>query len=406
MPEAESPLALISSGMPAVKAARTLLSRLILPKSVSATIRSANKIWWIERLRDEFYLRGRFHLIPFIDGKPIESAQHDLLAWQLDIMRSERISWSNHRTDKANVTGSFSSLEFNYFESIVSIRVPSYVDKELEQCRAESCSRVFDIQQAERIVRRIVIDQNINTRKLVGNITLRDSLIYVRERFAREELVDVEGWSPFELAASVLTGREMTSLLPKATPAIESSVTLESRFHNFPPLDNDLKDSRCLSRLVHSDKFESNKTKHQRIVRLLAETLQSIGITPRYNRNIDLCVRVGDQELFFEVKTTDDTNFKKQVRCAVGQLLEYRHIYACNDKVRLVVVCEAVRSITQRRFVRAFLAGVGISLVLWDEASGVFEGLEGCLDNCLLARPALRILGPTTTSAIASRSAT
>jgi hypothetical protein len=405
MPEADSPLVLISAGIPAVSAARTLLSRLILPKSVSATIRSANKIWWIERLRDEFYLRGRFYLIPLVVGKPIESAQHDLLAWKLDIMRSERISWSNHPTSKANVTGIFSAVAFNCFESVVSIHVPSYIDKRLEQRRAECCSRVFDIQQAERIVRRIVIDRN-KTPELVGRMTHRDSQIFVRERFAREELVDVEGWNPFELAASVLTGREMTSALPKATRAIEPSVTLESRFHNFPPLENELKDSRCLSRLVHSDMFESKKTKHQRIVRLLAEALQSLGVTPRYNRNIDVCVRVGDRELFFEVKTSDDTNFKKQVRCAVGQLLEYRHIYACNDKVRLVVVCEAVRSITQRRFVVAFLAGVGIDLVLWDEASGVFEGLEGCLDNCLLARPALRVLGLTTTSAIASRSAT
>lgn len=85
-------------------------------------------------------------------------------------------------------------------------------------------------------------------------------------------------------------------------------------------------------------KFERARNAHIRLVNLVAQRITIAGGIPKSNQLIDLAVNI-DQDYIFEMKSTNLTNTRSQVRKGVSQLLEYRYLEN-RPEANLILVIE------------------------------------------------------------------
>jgi len=107
-------------------------------------------------------------------------------------------------------------------------------------------------------------------------------------------------------------------------------------------------------------------TLHDTLIKKLSEHFNSLGFSSRADKNsVDLMVEGDSRKILFEVKTTTPRNISKQIRLAVGQVLEYK--FRLEEDVDLAIVITTVLE-ADSPFVK-FLHSLGISLVCWNEYS-------------------------------------
>lgn len=393
MNEKGQSLILVSPDVGRSNLERKVLSTVILPLDLISLLHNypVRHIWWVEKSNRGVHLRAKLFLAQPLAGRRV-GLPIGLAAYTVDTLRSERITWPGAPTRAANVTSALSGLELQVLGGIAFGAIAPDIELRLEQCLASVCEQVFDFEDAVRVLRhRFASFDHAGTLGTGCKPALTQALNLARCSFARQELVGIDGYTPYEIAAAVLAGH---STLPNKTAwgKIGGS-SLSTKADEFAQMDEQRHSalSGTWERSCHArsgmDLLELKTKKHQRIVSLLAAHLGASGFSPTYNRNIDLRAESEGSDFFFEVKTADAENFNKQVRSAVGQLLEYRYRYPSKSgkEIALVAVVEAVTSDKQRQFACEFLRAVGIELVLWNSKTGVFEGL-----NFLLAqsRPA------------------
>ncbi len=73
-------------------------------------------------------------------------------------------------------------------------------------------------------------------------------------------------------------------------------------------------------------KERANKS-HFNLEKLLVETSKKLGLSPKYNQNIDLSFDTNDGTVLAEIKSCTDGNFHSQFRKGISQLFEYRYLY-------------------------------------------------------------------------------
>lgn len=102
---------------------------------------------------------------------------------------------------------------------------------------------------------------------------------------------------------------------------------------------------------------------HDSIVRDIAAVFEKAGGKVSADRNsIDLYAEDGSVSLLIEVKTTNPVNVIKQIRLAVGQVLEYQ--YRLAKECELVIVVSSI--IEQDIYLVDFLRQLNISLICWN----------------------------------------
>lgn len=85
-------------------------------------------------------------------------------------------------------------------------------------------------------------------------------------------------------------------------------------------------------------KLERSNNSHIQLVNLVAQKIRDRGGTPKSNQLIDLAVRL-DADYLFEMKSTNDTNVRSQIRKGLSQLYEYRYLQN-KPAAKLVLVVE------------------------------------------------------------------
>jgi hypothetical protein len=389
MSEKDQALILVSSDLGRSNLERKVLSRVILPLDLISLLHDhpGRHIWWVEKRNRGVHLRAKLFLEQPLAGCRV-GLPIGLAAYAVDTLRSERITWPGAQTRSANVTAALSGLKLQVVGGISFGVIAPNTERRLERCLASVCEQVFEFEDAARVLRhRFASFDHAGTLRTSRKPGLTQALNLARCSFARQELIGIDGYSPYEVAAAVLAG--YTELPNKIARGKKDGLSRSNNADEFAQMDEQ-RDSALLGvweRNSHArsgmDLLELKTKRHQRMVSLLAAHLRARGFSTTYNRNIDLRAESEGRDFFFEVKTADAENFRKQVRSAVGQLLEYRYRYPSKSgkEIALVAVIEAVASDKHHHIACEFLRGVGIELVLWNSKTGVFEGL-----NFLLAQ--------------------
>jgi hypothetical protein len=86
-------------------------------------------------------------------------------------------------------------------------------------------------------------------------------------------------------------------------------------------------------------KAERSHNSHKRLVNLVASRIRNSGGIPKANQFIDLATTI-DHDFIFEMKSTDASNLRTQIRKGISQLYEYRFLQNKPD-ARLVLVIES-----------------------------------------------------------------
>lgn len=85
--------------------------------------------------------------------------------------------------------------------------------------------------------------------------------------------------------------------------------------------------------------MERAENAHRTLVNLIATKIRDSGTVPRYNHLIDLATKNDTGNYIFEMKSTTETNAKKQIRGGISQLYEYQYLQNIED-ANLVLVIE------------------------------------------------------------------
>jgi len=84
-------------------------------------------------------------------------------------------------------------------------------------------------------------------------------------------------------------------------------------------------------------KLERSTNAHITLVNLVAQRIREYGGIPKANQLIDLAVRL-DRDYIFEMKSTNESNVRSQVRKGLSQLYEYRYLQNKPDAKLILVV--------------------------------------------------------------------
>lgn len=368
------------------------LEKVLLPAElVACSDRSSDEhIWWAERHGQSLYLRARLYITQAFLERELKSRRRRLI-WYLDTVRSERTTWpGTKQCKKSNIAGLLDHLSCNFPLGPSVIPIAKTLDLELEGRHLGVSDSVRRYEHAARILRRLFdrTEGHITSTTLVP-LPLEQAWYYVHAHFAREELVQLPGYDAYEVAAAVIAGYtempEQIHVLPHSADTLSISRAMQ-----FQELDEEhigyveREWTRSMQASNNLEVLELKTKQHQQILQALAHQIRAKGFCPTYNRYVDLRIEREDDEVFFEIKTANPNNLWEQVRCAVGQLLEYRFRYARQNgekPIRLAAVVEENAPFGQYELVREFLTELSIALVLWKQKRSQFEGLAGLL-NC------------------------
>lgn len=77
---------------------------------------------------------------------------------------------------------------------------------------------------------------------------------------------------------------------------------------------------------------------HRSLINLVADRLRNTGSIPKSNRIVDLAAFAGNQSILFEMKSTNNVNFRSQIRDGLSQLYEYRYLQNLPDAKLVLVI--------------------------------------------------------------------
>lgn len=377
-------LVVITSSTPFVKrGGRSALSRLVLPSSVvpGEFFFPRGDIWWVEQSGSHAWLRGHMQVQDVREEiLPNDSARR--LVWYLS-SNSERLTHpGSHDYRGADV----SSLLADHPTARGSIRVgvlSPEITNALSARRRHLAECVWSFDWARKHVHHLVEQTHLTQAMQMLKANFDAALIFARTHFVRAELVSLPDKDVYEVAAAVLAGfDDVPQTCTHATSLVADDDHDVMLFHE---LGAD--EIACVERVwqrtqnPHSlDRLEQSDKRHQLILKSLANLVRAGGLTPTYNRFVDLRVEVPPRELFFEIKTATPGNFLHQVRLAAGQLLEYRFRRQKNgdQSVELIAVIEDNCTESDCAFARQFLTSLDITLVCWDEVADYSEDFRRC----------------------------
>ena len=385
--ETAQPLLLISRHARGFsRSERQPLFRVVLPWKAASVYGRPPKahVWWIERAGQLFHIKAKFYVEAVTLEKELKSGQQRTV-WHLSTLHSERIAWTGTQRRELNVTELLAGLPGVTSDGIALIPAPVALDGALETRRVSVAESVLKFEQAVPRLRRLFArTKNQISSPIPADLSFRQAYSHVRMWYAREELIRITDCDVYELAAAVLIG--LSSVPDKDDQAFEEPAA--STAINFAAIDEQQLDSAERNWKEHSegffhlDKLEAKTKRHQQMLKALARVVRSKGFCPTYNLHVDLRAECRGHDVLFELKTADSHNFHKQVRRAVGQLLEYRYRYRGlnGDKsLKLAAVIEGGVSAEQHEFARGFLHDVGIVMVLWKPDTSQFYGLNEVL---------------------------
>jgi hypothetical protein len=346
------------------------LERIVLPVSLldqwnQVGCRTA---WWVESDGTRCFLRARCDVDQI--STDVQGLRAQLIL-HLNSEASERISWPGTRSGLTAITrthGQFGIASLNPADEAVLEKTRSSVAATVPLPVAER--RLLSLFARTRFCRPPTESPEPD---------LREAVSHARRYFARSDLVQLDGMNPFDVAAHVMSrvpfgGQGNRSLCSLMTP-------WNCLVHQ--PAVNDNRREMQPKYLAGSHLLELT-SRHQEIVRALAEAVRLRGYTPNYNSRVDMAISAGATDILFEVKTASASTFSDQIRAAIGQLLEYRYrlVQAQNRAaVRLVAVLEATGDLAAEKFAREFLSSLDVQLLLWRGQEPGFEGLDPLFGN-------------------------
>lgn len=368
------------------------LVKVVLPAEFSDSHNyvPVGNIWWIEGQGENFSLRAKLH----VEGVALERellSGNNQLVWYLSPIRSERVTCPGSKHNKeSNVTKLLRSFKVQVRGGFTLAPIPDDLDRQLDECRLNVSANLWRFDIAARTIRPR-IDQAKAKWEIpafnLSTLSFEQALHLIRAYFARDELVRIQDYDAFQVAAAILMGYQK---MPNEFVACEErpkSLTCTQN-DDFQELDDE---NLAFNEYMHikqtfqhslEEPLDLCTKHHQEILQVLARQVRLRGLSPTYNRFVDLRVERQYDEIFFEVKTTDEGNFGDQVRRAVSQLLEYRFRYkgqTGGKPIRLAAVLEANASYQLYQFTRDFLADLDIMMVLWDPKTQHFHGLDQAL---------------------------
>jgi hypothetical protein len=116
-------------------------------------------------------------------------------------------------------------------------------------------------------------------------------------------------------------------------------------------------------------KLERAANAHSKLVNIVAQRIRNSGGIPKSNQLIDLAVRF-DHDYLFEMKSSNDSNIRSQIRKGISQLYEYRYLQNKNN-AKLILVVEKPLSINHSWMLDYMELDRGINLV-WDGDDELF----------------------------------
>jgi hypothetical protein len=103
---------------------------------------------------------------------------------------------------------------------------------------------------------------------------------------------------------------------------------------------------------------------HRKLVNITSQRIKKAGAIPKYNQFIDLATRYQKQDFIFEMKSTTESNEKKQIRAGLSQLYEYQYLQN-KPNAKLVLVIE--KSLSQKESWRSdYLENNRDIHLIWD----------------------------------------
>lgn len=372
--------------------ARRPLERILLPTHLAQWDSVAkSRVWWAERHGKTVYLRG----VVQVSEAQLECEDktgNQYVAWELSTMHSERITWPGATTQsEASVSNLLGSLAADRVDGTVLTSISEDLEKALECQRNRIGDSVWAFDRAVPRVRKL-LERTWRERPPIelGAVSLECAWHYARSYFAREELVGVRNCNPFVVAATTIAGlADLPYLFPWDLDRNSEQADLCNPTDFRALNEDDLSYAEALwtaaDRSCGIESLEKASRRHQEILRALAHEVRRQGYDITYNCHVDLRAKREGDEVFFEVKTTTRDNYTRQVREALGQLLEYRHRYDVSGSkhIRLTAVVEAHGSGEDAEFANGLLARHGIVLVecepatLWSTLR--FAGLSALL---------------------------
>ena len=340
-------------------------------------------VWWAERQGSKIMLRARAQVKTTIESNDIHGLSKAII-WLLSEPMIERLSAPRAVfPEEADV--SHILINHNFHANIIEVReISDEWDTEFEERRASLGSVVLSYYDACQHYKRLSRSLNLSDRVASIAGDFNKAYLFAREYFARSEMVSLNQWDVYDVAASVLAGYSALPISLKSNK--NPTITMGIPKMPMRPYDSN-KESITdeFNENIHNgflNNIERKDRAHEIILLALAKELLSRGLEPTYNHFIDLAISLGQYDVLFEVKSTNINNFIRQARLAVAQLLEYQFRLRKQNGDRptmLVAVVEKVNPINDQNFVREFLKSVGIELIIWDQEQGVFDGLDPLL---------------------------
>ena len=366
----------------------TPFTRIILPLRLvdekNLLPRKRDELWWVQWNGLRLILRG-YGIVAGI-GKENESARSERLTIQIESASSERLTIPGKTPSKnSDVTLLLQNSGDLLVDKIQLMILSEELSQQLRRRKLILGETTWSYDLAKHFYNHLFkvtflgkqIPQKNN---FIGN--LQTAYDFVHKHFARSELISVGEVDSYYVAAAVLAGY---SELPTA---VDDYVTKHG-FAPFHRLNHEFSELSARQSMLDDGTLSSiqitgdTNTKHQAILGLLTQELEKHEFSPAYNRFVDLQASHRGQDIFFEVKTISEENFFKQLRLAIGQLLEYRFRFkkfSSGNHAKLVVVIEKPKSLSIIGFAREFLTDIGIEIVFWNNDLSAFEGLNTVWD--------------------------
>lgn len=116
--------------------------------------------------------------------------------------------------------------------------------------------------------------------------------------------------------------------------------------------------------------LERAEIAHRSLVNLTANRIRNAGGIPKFNQLIDLATHLDDNDYIFEMKSTNDSNIRSQIRRGISQLYEYRYLQN-KQNAKLILVVEKPLNVNHSWMLDYMERDRGINLV-WDGNDELF----------------------------------
>jgi hypothetical protein len=352
------------------------------------------QVWWVERQAARFWLRG-YGCVEETTREVVLDGTVARVVWHLYSECAERLTMPGAPAPEQADVSVIVGVKARELQCPIWVKeISSGVTAELERRRSLLAETTTSYELARRHFARLSRETGLSDQLCFVAQDLSKAWQFAHMNFARAELVGLEGWDAYDIAAAALAGYRT---LPKNWNVNSETRTdwTTQRGKTFQPLDPTqigvVEQSWRRGGLSSSmDELERSDRRHQQVLKSLATNLLTYGLKPFESRFVDLRVLADAQEVFFEIKTATADNFLHQIRLALGQLLEYRYRYqeqAGDKSIKLVAVLEQSGTEADQRFAREFLAESAIELMTWVPEENHFVGLGRILQGANLQRP-------------------